>query len=50
MIVQPVGPLAGGVLLSRIGERGTFTVLAAALACGAIAATIARGLRAVPGG
>lgn len=48
MIVQPVGPLAGGVLLSRIGEHDTFTILGAALAGGAIAATIARGLRAVP--
>jgi hypothetical protein len=50
MIVQPVGPLTGGVLLSRIGERGTFTILAAALACAAVAATAARGLRAVPSG
>jgi MFS family permease len=50
MIFQPVGPLAGGLLLSRIGERATFTALAAALACGALAATRARGLRQIPSG
>ncbi len=44
MAVQPLGPLAGGLLLDRFGPRLTFAVLAGVVACGAIAATLSRGL------
>lgn len=44
MAVQPLGPLAGGLLLGRFGPRLTFAILAGVVLCGAVAATLSRGL------
>ena len=48
MIVQPIGPLAGGLLLNFAGQRATFVILSAVLVVGAVVATVAPGLRAAP--
>jgi MFS family permease len=48
MIAQPIGPLAGGLLLNLVGQRATFLVLGAVLVTAAVVATIAPGLRTAP--
>jgi MFS family permease len=48
LATQPVGPLAGGLLLDHFGPGTTFAVFAVVLGCCAAAATIAPGLHHAP--
>ena len=45
LAAQPLGPLAGGLLLEHVGEQTTFGILAGVLTIGALAATVAKGLK-----